>query len=74
MHSSTKPFGVSLRFSILPSSNVTNGTADHKVLVGDTEFEVDAQSRQQRGVGLGRKAVAVLSKASVVSRMGRKCW
>ena len=53
MHSSTKPFGVSLRFSILPSSNVTNGTADHKVLVGDTEFEVDAQSRQQRGVGLG---------------------
>ncbi len=44
--------GVALRFSLLPSTNITGGTLQETVLVGGVPFTLDPTSREASGVGL----------------------
>lgn len=44
--------GVALRFSILPSTNITGGTSNETVLIGGVPFVLDPASREASGVGL----------------------
>lgn len=44
--------GVILRFSILPSSNITGGTTRETVLIGGVPFTLDPASRQANGIGI----------------------
>lgn len=50
--------GVALRFALLPSTNVTGGTAAETVLVGGVPFTLDPASREAPGVGLTLGATA----------------
>ena len=44
--------GVALRFSLLPSSNVTGGTRAESVTIGGLPFVLDPTSREAGGIGL----------------------
>lgn len=44
--------GVTFRFALLPSTNLTEGTSAETVLIGGLPFTLDPASRQKAGVGL----------------------
>lgn len=44
--------GVALRFSLLPSSNITGGSSAETVTLGGVPFVLDAGSRKARGIGI----------------------
>lgn len=48
-----RPYGFSGYFGFLPSTNVNKGSGKHTFVVGDMEFEIDDDSREQSGWGVG---------------------
>lgn len=50
--------GVSLRFALLPSSNINQGTAAKSFQVGGLSFAIDDASRSKSGVGVSYGATA----------------
>lgn len=50
---SRRPYGFSGYVSFLPSTNVNKGSGQTVFRVGDMQFEIDDDSREQSGVGVG---------------------
>lgn len=47
-----RPGGVALRFSFLPSSNVTGGVSAETIIIGGLPFVLSDESREAGGIGL----------------------
>ena len=53
-----RPGGVALRFSLLPSTNITGGARTSTVVIGGVPFELDPASREAAGIGISVGATA----------------
>ncbi|MEZ5797859.1 MAG: surface lipoprotein assembly modifier [Paracoccaceae bacterium] len=52
LRKSARPGGVALRFSLLPSTNITGGTALDSVTIGGLPLVLDPASREASGIGV----------------------